>query len=152
MRRRSYEVPSGQPQLLRIANGTSDTGTRLQLRDANGHRRPLQVVGLDGVPVSGDMEHPLSQYIAMKDLMTTSMSRTDILVTLDPGTTLMLSTEHFCEGKDGFYEMHHDLLEIKAASAAAAACHSVTLEAGGHCRYARGAARRLRQSQSLAGS
>jgi FtsP/CotA-like multicopper oxidase with cupredoxin domain len=120
------EVPSGQPQLLRIANGTSDTGTRLQLRDANGHRRPLQVVGLDGVPVSGDMQHPLAQYIAMKDLMTTSMSRTDILVTLDPGTTLVLSTEHFCEGKDGFYQSHQDLLEIKAAPATAAA--SVALQ------------------------
>ena len=114
------QVTPGQPQLLRIANGTSDTGTRLQLRDADGHRRPLQVVGLDGVPVSGDMEHPLSQYIAMKELMTTSMSRADILVTLDPGTTLMLSSEPFCEGKDGFYQMHHDLLQIKAASAAAA--------------------------------
>jgi FtsP/CotA-like multicopper oxidase with cupredoxin domain len=115
------EVTPGQPQLLRIANGTSDTGTRLQLRDANGGRRPLQVVGLDGVPVSGDMEHPLSQYIAINDLMTTSMSRTDILVTLDPGTMLTLSAEHFCEGKDGFYQGHRDLLQIKAGPAAAAA-------------------------------
>jgi FtsP/CotA-like multicopper oxidase with cupredoxin domain len=115
----TLEVTPGQPQLLRLANGTSDTATRLQLRDANGRRVPLLVVGLDGVPVSGDMQHPLSQYIAMKEVMVTSMSRADILLTLDPGARLTLSREHYCEGKDAFYQMHHDLLTIQAGPAPA---------------------------------
>ena len=111
------KVPAGQPQLLRIANGTSDSATHLQLRNANGQLQPIHVVALDGVPVSGNDVQPLSSYLPMKELMLTSMSRADILVTPEPGSTLMLSSEHYCEGVDAFFQMHHDLLQIVAANA-----------------------------------
>jgi FtsP/CotA-like multicopper oxidase with cupredoxin domain len=107
-------VPAGRPQLLRILNGTSDSATRLKLRDSSGRVQSLHIVGLDGVPVSGDMEHPLAGYIPMNDVLLTSMSRADILLTAEPGATYTLSTEHYCMGKDGFFEMHHDLLRITA--------------------------------------
>ncbi len=112
----SLDVPAGEPQLLRIVNGTSDTGTRLQMRDASGRVVPTKLVGLDGVPVSGDPQHPLSKYVATNELMLTSMSRADILFTADPGAKLTLSSEHYCEGKDAFFEMHHDLLKIAAGA------------------------------------
>lgn len=111
------QAPAGQPQLLRIANGTSDSATHLQLRDSNGKLQPIRVVALDGVPVSGNDAQPLSSYLPMNELMLTSMSRSDILVTPEVGTTLMLSSEHYCQGSDGFFEMHHDLLQIVAAKA-----------------------------------
>jgi FtsP/CotA-like multicopper oxidase with cupredoxin domain len=121
----SLQVPAGQPQLLRIVNGTSDSATRLQLRDSDGRIQPIRVVALDGVPVSGDLAHPLSSYIAMNDLMLTSMSRADVLLTADGGTSYMLSSEHYCEGKEAFFQMHHDLLQISATPGGAA--QSVTL-------------------------
>jgi hypothetical protein len=79
----TLHVPAGSTQLIRIVNGTSDSGTRLILRDASGQQQPFRVVGLDGVPVSGDMEHPLSRYISMNELMLTAMSRADLLLTTD---------------------------------------------------------------------
>ena len=35
-------------------------------------------------------------------------------MTVEAGSTLTLSKEHFCEGKDGFYQMRHDLVRIVA--------------------------------------
>ena len=99
-------------QLLRIVNGTSDSPKFMQLRDASGTVTQMRVVGIDGIPVSGDMDAPLSQYIAMDRVMLTPMSRTDILLTIPPGDKYVLSTEHFCEGKDAFFQMRHDLLAI----------------------------------------
>jgi FtsP/CotA-like multicopper oxidase with cupredoxin domain len=116
----TLRVPAGAPQLLRIVNGTSDSPKVLQMRDASGRVQPLRVVGFDGVPVSGDMEHPLAQYDAMKSVMLSPMSRADILVTADSGETLALSQEHFCEGKDAFFQMHHELLRITALPAVGA--------------------------------
>jgi FtsP/CotA-like multicopper oxidase with cupredoxin domain len=107
-------VPAGSTQLIRIVNGTSDSATRLVMRDTSGRLQPFHVVGLDGVPVSGDMQRPLSRYIPMKELMLTAMSRADILVSADAGETLKLSSEHYCEGKDAFFQQHQDLLRIVA--------------------------------------
>ena len=114
----ALDVPAGEPQLLRIVNGTSDTGTRLQMRDGAGRIVPIRLAALDGVPISSDPERPLSKYVPTDELMLTSMSRADILVTADPGAKLTLSSEHFCEGKDAFFEMHHDLMKIAAGTAA----------------------------------
>lgn len=105
-------VPAARTQLLRILNATSDSPKLLRIRDGAGREVPFRVVGLDGVPVSGNMEHPLAGYIPMNSLMLSPMSRADVLVTLEPGSTLTLSSEHFCEGKDMFFQMHHDLLTI----------------------------------------
>ena len=110
----TLHITAGQPQLLRILNGTSDSATRLEIRDSSGRIQPLRVVGLDGVPVSGNMERPLAAYIPMKDVFLTSMSRADILLTAEPGATYTLSSEHYCEGKDAFFQMHHDLLRMTA--------------------------------------
>ncbi len=108
----TLHVPAGEPQLLRIVNGTSDSASALQMRDAAGHVQALELVGLDGNPISGDAEQPLARYVAANELMLTSMSRADVLVTAAPNNTLTISSEHYCEGKDAFYQMHHDLLKI----------------------------------------
>jgi FtsP/CotA-like multicopper oxidase with cupredoxin domain len=108
----TLHIPAGSTQLLRIVNGTSDSATRLVMRDEKGHVVPFHVVGLDGAPVSGNVAHPLAQFIAMNELMLTGMSRADLLMTADAGTKYSLSSEHFCGGKDGFFEQHQDLLTI----------------------------------------
>ncbi len=113
----TLSIPAGTTQLLRIVNGTSDSATRLFLRDGAGHRVAFHVVGLDGVPVSGDMSHPLARYIAMNELMLTTMSRADVLLTADAGASYALSSEHFCGGKDFFFEQHQDLLHVNAVAA-----------------------------------
>ncbi len=107
-------VPAGQTQWLRIVNGTSDTAELFALRDGNGHPQPLQVASLDGVPISGDMEHPLARYLSFNTLMLTPMGRAGILLALPAGATYTLSIEHYCSGADGFFEMHHDLVRIQA--------------------------------------
>ncbi len=114
----ALEVAAGEPQLLRIVNGTSDSATRLQMHDASGRIVPFQLVALDGVPISSDPQRPLSKYVATKEVMLTSMSRADILFTAAPGEKLTLSSEHYCEGKDAFFQMHHDLLKIAAGTIA----------------------------------
>ncbi len=117
----TLSVPGGRVQLLRILNGTSDSGKLIRLRDASGAPRDLDVVGVDGVPVSGSMARPLSGYIAMREMMLSPMSRADVLVKLAPGETDVLSSESYCQGSDGFYEMHHDLVRIVASAGDASA-------------------------------
>lgn len=113
-------VPAGQTQLLRIVNGTPDSPKPFRLRDARGVVQALHVVAFDGIPVSGDMQHPFAQYIALKQVMLAPMARADVLVTASAGSTLTLSSEHYCEGKDAFFQMHHDLLRIHAIAPSAA--------------------------------
>jgi FtsP/CotA-like multicopper oxidase with cupredoxin domain len=108
----TLNVRAGETQLLRIVNGTSDSATRLQMRDVSGKKVPIQLAALDGVPLSTDPQRPLARYVATNELMMTSMSRADILVTAAPGETLTLSSEHYCQGSDGFFEAHHNLLRI----------------------------------------
>ncbi len=110
----SLAVPAGQTQLLRLVNGTSDSPKLLRLRDSTGKLQEMHVVGLDGVPVSGNMRHPLQGYLAMQELMLSPMSRADILLTAPAGASYMLSSERFCFGKDGLFERHHDLLRVSA--------------------------------------
>lgn len=110
----TLKVPAGQPQLLRILNGTSDSASALQIRNASGHVVPIQLVGLDGIPVSGDPNQPLSRFVETYKLMLTSMSRADILLTVQPGEKFTISSEHYCEGKDAFFQMHHELIKIEA--------------------------------------
>jgi FtsP/CotA-like multicopper oxidase with cupredoxin domain len=116
----SLSVPAGQTQLLRIVNGTSDTAELFALRDDAGHRQPLQVASLDGVPISGDMERPLAHYLAFEKLMVTPMGRADVLLAVPAGATYTLSIEHYCSGADAFFEMHHDLVRIRAVPTAGA--------------------------------
>jgi FtsP/CotA-like multicopper oxidase with cupredoxin domain len=110
----TLQVPDGEPQLLRIVNGTSDSASRLQIHDAAGRLQAIHLVGLDGVPVSGDSRRPFSKYISTNELMLTSMSRADILVTVAPSEKLTISSEHYCEGKDAFFQIHHELVKISA--------------------------------------
>jgi FtsP/CotA-like multicopper oxidase with cupredoxin domain len=107
-------IPAGSPQLLRIINGTSDSSKLLRIRDAHGRELPFRVVERDGVPVSGDMQHPLAHYLSMRELMLSPMSRAGIFVRAPSGATLVLSSEPYCNGT--FLEMHHDLLRITAVS------------------------------------
>jgi FtsP/CotA-like multicopper oxidase with cupredoxin domain len=78
----------------------------------------MQLVALDGVPLSSDSANPLSSYVSTGEVMITSMSRVDILVTLQEGQKVTLSSEHYCQGADAFFEGHHNLVKISAAAAA----------------------------------
>ena len=110
----TLEIPAGRTQLLQIVNGTSDSAKLLRIRDAFGRTLPFRVVARDGVPVSGDLRHPLAHYLAMKELMLSPMSRADILVTAAPAASFTISSEPFCDGDIGAIELHHDLLRIYA--------------------------------------
>ncbi|MEO6912492.1 MAG: multicopper oxidase domain-containing protein, partial [Candidatus Baltobacteraceae bacterium] len=122
----SLDVPVGATQLMRIVNATSDSPKLLKLSDSHGRAVQLRVVARDGIPVSGDAEHPLAQYIPMASLLISPSARADILLTATPGQTLTLSSGHFCEGKDAFYQMHHDLLRIRAVASAGAHAFAVS--------------------------
>ncbi len=111
----TLEIAANRTQLLQIVNGTSDSTKLLRIRDALGHTLPFRVVERDGVPVSGDMQHPLAHYLAMKELMLSPMSRAAVLLTAAPGATFTISSEPFCAG-GGTIELHHDLLRIHASA------------------------------------
>ena len=121
----SLSIPADRTQLLRIVNATSDSPKLVRIRDARGHVLPFRVVELDGVPISGDMEHPLARYVPMKELMLSPMSRAGVLLNAAPGATFVLSSEPFCDGKDGSFQMHHDLLRIHAVNDAGGQAYSV---------------------------
>lgn len=111
-------IQAGRTQLLRIVNGTADSPKLLRLRDATGHRLAFEVVERDGVPVSGDMQHPYAHYLPMRELMLSPMSRAAILLTAPAGASFILSSEPWCEGF--VRETHRDLLRITAVASAGA--------------------------------
>jgi FtsP/CotA-like multicopper oxidase with cupredoxin domain len=108
----SLSIPAGQTQLLRIVNGTSDSAKLLELRDSSGRRHAFHVVGIDGVPISGNMKHPLARYLSLDELMLSPMSRADVLFTANAGSTYTISSEPYCQGTDGFLQTHRDLLHV----------------------------------------
>jgi FtsP/CotA-like multicopper oxidase with cupredoxin domain len=108
----TLNVAGGRTQLLRLVNGTSDSVKMLKLVDSQHHTVPMRVVGLDGIPVGGDTERPLSHYLSTTKLLLSPAGRADVLVTAAPGQTLTLSTTHFCEGSYAFYQMSRDLVRI----------------------------------------
>lgn len=107
-------VPAGEPQLLRLLNATGDSFETVHLVDASGKDVPMHVAGRDGVPVSGDSEHPLSRYIAMSTIDLVPTNRADVLLTLEPGQSLTLSTEPNCLSVFSEQELPHALLTITA--------------------------------------
>jgi FtsP/CotA-like multicopper oxidase with cupredoxin domain len=110
----SLTVPAGQPQLLRIMNATSDSFEHVYLHDASGTAHPMQIVGRDGIPVSGNSTLPLSRYSAMNSVNLVPTNRIDILLTLKPGQTLMLATKPNCFSVFDENQLRHDLLAITA--------------------------------------
>jgi FtsP/CotA-like multicopper oxidase with cupredoxin domain len=125
----SLSVAAGQTQLLRIVNGTSDTAELFTLRDGAGSPEPLQVASLDGIPISGDTQHPLARHLSLREVMLTPMGRAGILLSVPAGATYTLSIEHYCSGADAFFEMHHDLIRIQAAPGGADTTFTSTPEA-----------------------
>lgn len=117
----SLDIPAGRTQVLRIVNGTSDSPKLLRLLDAQGNSVPFRVAERDGVPVSGDMQHPLAHYIAMDQVMLSPMSRAAVLLTAAPGARFVLASEPFCAGAAGTFEMQHNLLRITATDDATGA-------------------------------
>ena len=115
----ALRIPAGRTQLLRIVNGTADSPKLLRIRDGEGHVLPFEVVERDGIPVSGDTQHPYAHYLMMKELMLSPMSRAGILLTEPASASFILSSEPWCSALT--LEMHHDLLRITAAN-----------DAGGH--------------------
>ncbi|HKU66776.1 MAG TPA: multicopper oxidase family protein [Candidatus Baltobacteraceae bacterium] len=112
-------VPANEPQLLRILNATADSFEYIHLHDAAGNDRPMQIVGRDGVPISGDSAHPFSRFIAMSGIDLVPTNRADVLLTLKPGETLTLSTRPNCFSAFDEYQLAHDLLTITAGPPAA---------------------------------
>ncbi|MGH8214321.1 MAG: multicopper oxidase family protein [Rhodanobacteraceae bacterium] len=110
----TLRIPARHTQLLRIVNGAADSPKLLRIRDAQGRALPFELVERDGVPVSGDMQHPYAHYLAMPELMLSPMSRAAILLTAPAGTSFVLSSEPWCEGF--VRETHHDLLRITAVA------------------------------------
>ena len=119
----SLEIPASRTQLLRLVNATSDSSKLLRLRDAQGHPIAFRVVERDGVPVSGDLQHPYAHYVDMHQLMLSPMSRAAVLVTAAPRTSFTISSEPFCAGDDGSIELHHDLLQIHGDAQASEPAH-----------------------------
>ncbi|MBS0381484.1 MAG: multicopper oxidase family protein [Proteobacteria bacterium] len=107
-------VAAGRTQLLRIVNGTSGSSKLLRLRDSEGHALPFELVERDGVPVSGDVQHPYARYLSMKEIMLSPMSRAAILLTAPAGAHFVLSSEPWCQGY--LREAHRDLLRITAVA------------------------------------
>jgi FtsP/CotA-like multicopper oxidase with cupredoxin domain len=112
-------VPAGQPQLLRILNGTSDSFTYVQLRNAAGNVLPMHVVGRDGVPISGDSNRPLANFIAMSGVELVPTNRADVLLTLQQGETVTLGTRPDCLSMFGEYELAHALVTLTGGPPAA---------------------------------
>jgi FtsP/CotA-like multicopper oxidase with cupredoxin domain len=112
-------VPAGPTQLFHIMNATGDSFEHVYLHDASGAAYPLRIAGRDGVPVSGDSAAPLSRYIAMKSVDLVPTNRIDVLLTLEPGQTLTLSTKPNCFSVFDENQLQHDLLTVSAGPAAA---------------------------------
>jgi FtsP/CotA-like multicopper oxidase with cupredoxin domain len=87
------------------------------LRDASGSAHPMQIVGRDGLPVSGNSRLPLSRYIAMNSVRLVPTNRIDVLLTLEPAQTLTLATEPNCFSLFDENQLRHDLLAITAGPA-----------------------------------
>lgn len=105
-------VPSGEPQLLRVLNATSDTPEYLRMRDALGNEHPLQIVARDGIPISGDSAHPLAQFQSAGEATLVPAGRLDILVNLHNGETLTLYGAPHCSAPLDEVKIPHDLLVI----------------------------------------
>lgn len=114
-------VPSGEPQLIRFLDATSDSFKYLRLRDGAGRVRPMHIVGRDGVPVSSDDAHPLARYLSMNGVLLPPTGRIDMLLTLSPGETLTLYGDSRCGSPVGEVYLRHDLLNIEGGPAPAAA-------------------------------
>lgn len=110
----SLDVAAGQTQLLRLVDGASDTPKLLRLVDSHGRTFPMRVAEFDGIPVSGNSIEPLSRYLPENQVMLAPAARADVEVTLAPGQILTLVSEPYCDGADGFREVRHDLLRIRA--------------------------------------
>ncbi len=116
----SLDVPAGQTQLLRIVNQTSDSAKPLSMRDAAGNVVPMHVVEFDGNPVGGDPARPLSRYVAANEIMLPIAGRASVLVTVDVGRTVTLTSGRFCAGSLAAYQMPHDLLRVTGIAPAGA--------------------------------
>lgn len=112
-------VPAGRTQLLRLINATSDSFKLFRLEDQAGNILPLHVVARDGVPVGGDNIHPLSQYVALQQLLVPPAGRADVLVIAQPGQTLTLASNPTCLGPMSGYAAKEDLVTIVPSGDAA---------------------------------
>ena len=115
----TLSVPAGQPQLLRLLNATGDSFEYVHLVDASGAEVPMHVAGRDGVPVSGDSQHPFSRYIPMNSIDLVPTNRADVLLTLDSGSSVTLWTQPACLSVFDEQQLPHALLTITAGPSAA---------------------------------
>jgi FtsP/CotA-like multicopper oxidase with cupredoxin domain len=112
-------VAGGDTQVLRLVNATADSPKLFVLRDRSGNAVPLKIVELDGRPVGGDNDHPLSRYIVAPSILVPPSGRASVLVTVAPGAAYTLSTQHFCAGTPEAFQMAADILSITGADSAA---------------------------------
>lgn len=112
-------LAAGKPQLLRILNGTSDSLMVFRIHDSRGRTIPMHVVGRDGIPIDADDAHPLAKYESLGAARLVPMGRIDVLLTMQPGQSLMLHAEHHCVAPFDEYSLHHDLVVFHAGMDAA---------------------------------
>jgi FtsP/CotA-like multicopper oxidase with cupredoxin domain len=112
-------VPAGQTQLLRVLNATGDSPLYLRMRGGTGESEELRVVGRDGTPVGGDDAHPLSQYVAMREMTLPPAGRADVLLTLATGETVTVYGAHACQAPADEVEIPTNLLVVRSGDQAA---------------------------------
>ena len=111
-------IPSGEPQLLRFLDATSDSFKYLRMRDAGGNIVPMHIVARDGVPVSSDDAHPLSRYLVRSGVLLPPTGRLDILLTLASGQKVTLYADGTCLSPLGEVMLRHDLVTIESGAVA----------------------------------
>ena len=108
----TLDVPSGEQQLLRILNATTDSIVNLKMRDGSGRDRPMQIVGRDGVPVNGDFAQPLAQFISKNEVTLVPAARVDVLVALKAGESLTFYGGSGCTAPLDEFKIAHDILSV----------------------------------------
>ena len=87
------EIAAGSKQLWRILNAATDAFLNLAIVDQGGTPLPLQVVGRDGAPLTGDSGRPLRPEMTTEPQMVPPSGRIELLVAAPPpGTKAYLIT------------------------------------------------------------
>lgn len=112
------DVPSGTPQVLRVVNATSDSIVNLRMRDGAGHDSPLAVVARDGIPVSGNADSPLANFLPRTEVALVPAGRADLLLTLKPDERVTLYGATGCTAPLDEFKLAHDILTVRGGAAA----------------------------------
>jgi FtsP/CotA-like multicopper oxidase with cupredoxin domain len=79
-----FEIEAGRKQLWRILNAATDAILNLAIIDQQGVSRPLEVVALDGAPLTDDLGRPRDLLQTTEPQMVPPSGRIEILVAAPP--------------------------------------------------------------------